>query len=282
MTDPQSGAPNPGQSSDDPGAGDAALAELRTEIDAIDDQILTLVQQRAGLADRMAGLKPGVAAPVRPAREVSLLRRLIAKAGAVDADAVVDVWRGLIAANIRRQRPIDVLVAGAGPETLRLFDLARRHFGASARISRADDARTALARVLENPATLAVTPYPGTSGAGAWWPIFNETRFRPLAVISALPLMAEAGQEPEAAIVAQGVTAEAAGGDVTFAVAFDPHHRAVRAFNEAGILGRELARSRETILVRMDGFMAPGDPRIPTLIQAGLDAFRVVGSYARI
>lgn len=282
MTDPQSGAPLTGPSSDDPGASEAALAALRTEIDAIDDQILALVQQRAGVADRMASLKPGVAAPVRPAREVSLLRRLIAKAGAVDSDLVVDVWRGLIAANIRRQRPIDVLVAGAGPDTLRLFDLARRHFGASARITRADDARAALARVLENPATLAVTPYPGLSGSGAWWPIFNETRFRPLAVIAALPLMAEAGQEPEAAIVAQGVAAEPAGGDVTFAVAFDPHHRAVRAFNEAGILGRELARSRETILVRMDGFMAPGDARIPTLIQAGLDGFRVVGSYARI
>lgn len=282
MNDEQSDAPAPGPSSDESGAAEAALAALRTEIDAIDDQLLALVQQRASLADRMAGLKPGAAAPVRPAREVSLLRRLIAKAGGVDADAVVDVWRGLIAANIRRQRPIEVLVAGAGPETLRLFDLARRHFGASARISRTDDARSALARVLENPTTLAVTPYPGTSGSGAWWPIFNETRFRPLAVISALPLMAEAGQEPEAAIVAQGVAAEPAGGDITFAVAFDPHHRAVRAFNEAGVIGRELARSRETILVRIDGFMAAGDQRIPMMIQAGLDGFRVVGSYARI
>jgi len=195
---------------------------------------------------------------------------------------VIDVWRGLIAANIRRQRPIEVLVAGAAADLLRLFDLSRRHFGASAKITRAEDPRAALLRVLEQPSTLAVVSYPGLAGPGAWWPIFNETRFRPLAIVSALPVMAEAGQAPEAAIVAQGVALEPAGGDVTFAVAFDPHYRLTRALNEAGIAGRELARSREAILVRIDGFLAPGDARIPTLAQAGLDGFRVVGSYARI
>jgi chorismate mutase len=273
MNEPQSEqAPAP----DDP------LAAARADIDAIDDRLLDLVQQRAAIADRLAALKPSSGAPVRPAREVALLRRLISRAQGVDADAVIDVWRGLIGSNIRRQRPIEILVGGAGPETLRLFDFSRRHFGASAKITRADDARAALSRVLESPTTLAVVPYPGASGAGAWWPILNETRFRAVTLISALPLLAEAGQEPEAAIVAQGVTPEPAGGDVTFAVAFDPHHRAVRAFNEAAIIGREVARSRETILARLEGFFAPGDPRIATLVHAGLDGFRVVGSYARI
>lgn len=265
-----------------PTTADDALAQARAELDAIDDQLLALVQQRAAMADRIAALKPGVGAPIRPAREVMLLRRLIAKADRADKEAVIDVWRGLIAANVRRQRPVEVLVAGAGSDTLRLFDLSRRHFGASARLSRADDARTALSRALESPTTLAVVAYPGVSGAGAWWPIFNETRFRPLAVVAALPLLAEAGQEPEAAIVAQGIALEPAGGDYTFAVAFDHHHRAVRAFSEAAIVGREVARSREAILVRVEGFLAQNDPRVPALIQAGLDGFRVVGSYARI
>ena len=274
MNEPQSAPSAP---------GDQDLAAIRAQVDAIDDQLLELVIKRSGLADQLAALKPGAAAPIRPAREVTLLRRLIAKAETqLDAESVLDVWRSLIAGNIRRQRPIEVLVAGANSDILRLFDLARRHFGASAKIVRADDPRSALIRVLESPTSLAVVSYPGLTGPGAWWPIFNETRFRPLAIVSALPLMAEAGQEPEAALVAQGVTPEPAGGDFTFAVAFDPHYRIVRALNEAGLVGKELARSREAILVRIDGFLSPADLRIPQMVQAGLDAFRVVGSYARI
>lgn len=260
---------------------------IRAQIDAVDDAILDLVARRLSLAGSLAAAKAaervGSGLALRPAREVQLVRRMIAQAPAgMDPDLVVELWRALMSAGLRKQQSLEIVVAG-GPEGPRLFDCARRHFGASARITRADDARTALTRAVSDPGCVAALAWPTLPGQGAWWPILNERRFHPLSVIAALPLRADpAAPEPEAAVVAAGAALEPAGADQTLAVAFDPHHRVSRALNEAGLSGREVSRARETVLIRLDGFIAPADPRVPALMHAGLDGLRVVGSFARI
>jgi chorismate mutase len=258
------------------------LTALRAQIDAIDDALIELIGRRAGLAADLAKVKAPGGSVVRPAREAQLLRRLIAKApDGVDRDLVMEVWRALIAANIRRQNPIEAAV-WAAPDMIRAFDLARRHFGASMRLQRVDDARAALTKAAESPTTLAVLPWPGATGPGGWWPILNEGRFRGLSVISGLPLLADNGHDPEVAVVVSEAALEEAGGDVTLGVAYDPHYRAARALSVAGLTGQEVARAREAVLIRIQGFLPPGDLRVAQMITAGLDGFRVVGSFARI
>lgn len=259
------------------------LAAIRAEIDRTDAAMLDLVAARLRLADRLASLKTanGSTLPIRPGREISLLRRLIATAPEpVEPEMVVELWRALIAANVRRQGPIDVAVAG-GNDPVRLFDIARRHFGARTRIRRLNDPQSALLRAIEEPRTVAVVPWPSAPGVGSWWPALSESRFHKLHLIAGLPVRGPIEADPEACIFA-AVPPEPAGEDVTMLMVFDPHHRAQRALNEVGLRGREVARSEPRALLKVEGFFAIDDPRAGAMTGHGLDAVRVLGSYARV
>jgi chorismate mutase len=259
-----------------------SLAHVRASIDRVDDQMLALLGERMGLSASIASVKIGGGLAWRPARETQILRRLIVNAPeGVDQQTIHDVWRALLAASARRQQGMDIIVAELG-DNGRLFDLARRHFGASARLARVDEPRAALARITDNPHTVAVLPTPAASGLGLWWPTLSETRFHAAKIMAALPHVANGQDEPEAVVVAANVQLEDAGEDTTLALAFDPHHRLQRAFNEAQMKGKELARARTLVLVSLQGFVTMDDPRLAVLARIGLDGFRIIGSYARI
>jgi chorismate mutase len=262
---------------------EAELAAIRNEIDGVDRTLLSLFAQRLQLGDRIAGLKtPKQGLPIRPGREVAMLRRLVAEAPApLEKELVVELWRALMAANLRRQRVIDVVVGGGRSDPARLFDIARRHFGARARIKDLNEPQAALQKAADNPETVvAVTTWPAAPGVGAWWPALSESRFQNLHLIAGLPLLG-ATEDPEAAVFAS-IAPDEAGADRTMLLAFDPHHRLQRALNEVGFIGREVARAEPRVLVRIDGFVAPNDPRAGAMTRAGLERVRVLGSYARL
>lgn len=259
-----------------------ALERARRAIDAVDDRLLALIGERAALAAEVASAKGPVAgSPMRPAREVAMLRRLSgAASGGVDGALVIEIWRALIADNLRRQKCVEVFTGGA-LDQVRLFDLARRHFGAGAKINRCEDSRVTLTRMTDTPAGAAVMPFPGKAGAGMWWPMLSESRFRDVVIVAALP-MRDDGADPEAAVITRGAPLEKAGGDTTLAFAQDPHFRLVRALNEGKVAGREIARAGTAVLVQLDGYVAPDDARLVAMSRAGLEALRIVGCYARV
>ncbi len=256
---------------------------IRGEIDAVDKSLLSLFAQRLQLAEKLAGMKGEAGLPIRSGREVALLRRLIAEAPApLEKELVVELWRAVIGASLRRQKVIDVVVGGGRSDPTRLFDIARRHFGARTRISHVGEPQVALQKAVENPQTVvAVTPWPAAPGVGAWWPALSERRFHDLHLIAGLPLIAAGTDDPEACVFAAGQT-DPAGRDVTLLLAFDSHHKAQRALNEVGFVGKEVARSEPRVLLRLDEFVALNDPRVAALNGHGLEAVRVLGSYARI
>src|SRR5215470_8947181 len=168
-----------------------ALETIRGEIDGVDSALLSLVAQRLQLADRLAAAKaPQPGLPIRPGREIALLRRLVEAAPApLERDLVIEVWRALMSAMLRRQRAIDVVVGGGRGDPARLFDVARRHFGAQTRIKDVGEPQIALQKVVENPGTVvAVTGWPAAPSTGAWWPALSERRFYDLHLIASLPL----------------------------------------------------------------------------------------------
>jgi chorismate mutase len=268
-----------------PGGSDQdGIDAIRREIDGVDDAILSLIAERLKLADRLAQLKaPQAGLPIRPGREIGLLRRLTAAAPApVDRELVVEIWRGLISAGLRQQCEIEVVVGGGRGDTTRLFDIARRHFGARARIRDVGEAQMALQRAADNPDTVvAVTSWPAAPGVGAWWPALTEQRFRKLHIIGGLPLTGASSEFPDAAVFAASAPEEA-GGDVSILMAFDPHHRLQRALNDVGLAGKEIARAEPRVLVRIEGFVGVDDQRAAALMRSGLDGVRVLGAYAQI
>ena len=263
---------------------DDAIETIRREIDGIDDTLLSLFAQRLRLADKLVAAKaPTPGLPLRPGREVALLRRLIASASApLERELVLELWRALMAASLRRQRVIDVVIGGARGDATRLYDIARRHFGMRTRIKDVSEPQMALQKVVENPGSVvAITGWPAGPNVGAWWPALSERRFADLHLIAGLPLLAAPNEEPEAAVFA-ATPHEEAGGDVSLLLAFDRHHRVQRALAEQELVGREVARAEPRVLVRIAGFLAADDARVAALTSSGLDSVRVLGSYARI
>lgn len=259
------------------------LDAIRREIDGIDKTLLDLFAERLKLADKLTALKtsaPGL--PIRPGREITLLRQLIAQAPPpLERELVVELWRALIAANLRRQRVIDVVVGGGRTDPTRLFDAARRHFGARTRIQHVGEPQQALKMAAEAPDRfVAVTPWPAAPGVGSWWPALSESRFHKLHLIGALPVIS-GEEEPEAGLFAVSANEEA-GGDISLLLIEDPHHRSQRALAEVGLKGKEVARSEPRALLKIEGFLALDDPRAAALSGHGLDRVRVLGSYARV
>ena len=78
----------------------STLPELRTRIDAIDLQLLALLNQRAALAKQVGEIKRSEGSPVfRPAREADVIRRLQAgNTGPLQHDGVANVWREIMSA----------------------------------------------------------------------------------------------------------------------------------------------------------------------------------------
>jgi chorismate mutase / prephenate dehydratase len=105
------------------------IEKLRKEIDAIDDELLKLINRRAGLAQRIGGLKKG--APVyRPEREAAILKRLSThNPGPLSGERVTGVMREVISAcrGLEQQMRVSYL----GPEGTFSEQAVRRHFGSA-------------------------------------------------------------------------------------------------------------------------------------------------------
>jgi chorismate mutase/prephenate dehydratase len=106
------------------------IEKLRGEIDAIDDQMLALVNRRAGLAQRIGELKPGGTA-YRPEREADILRRVTdANPGPLSAERVAAVFREVISGC--RGMETALRVSYLGPEGTFSELAVRKQFGQAA------------------------------------------------------------------------------------------------------------------------------------------------------
>jgi len=110
---------------------DPALAELRQQIDAIDDQVLALLNQRAACAQRVAEIKQAqgeVETFYRPEREAEVLRRIAANnTGPLSNEAAVRFFREVMSACLALEKPLTV--AFLGPEGTFCQQAAYKHFG---------------------------------------------------------------------------------------------------------------------------------------------------------
>ena len=102
------------------------IEKLRAEIDKLDDELASLIQRRAGLAQQIGHLKGGAPA-YRPEREAEILRRVSAKTGPLTAERLIAVFREIISAC--RALEQSIRVSYLGPEGTFSEQAVRKHFG---------------------------------------------------------------------------------------------------------------------------------------------------------
>jgi chorismate mutase/prephenate dehydratase len=110
---------------------DDTLKPLRERIDALDAQLLDLLNQRAAVAQQVGELKKAADAPVfRPEREAQVLRGLIERnAGPLPNSAVESVFREIMSACRALERRVSV--AYLGPEGTFSEQALIRQFGSA-------------------------------------------------------------------------------------------------------------------------------------------------------
>lgn len=145
-------------------ASDEALAAIRARIDAIDSQLLALINDRARCAQEVAEIKlaavgEGEDSPLfyRPEREAQILRAIQARnPGPLPADYVAKIFREIMSSCLALEQPLTV--AYLGPAGTFSQAAARKHFGQSAVPEAVSSIREVFRRVEDRHADFGVVP----------------------------------------------------------------------------------------------------------------------------
>lgn len=274
------------------------LDDLRRQIDEIDAEIHTLLMRRAQVVEEVAKVKPPGRPYIRPGREAEIVRNLVDRhRGAFPVDAIVRIWREMIAALTRIQGPLGVAVVCANETQSRLWDNARDHFGSTTPTFAVNTPMAALRAVSEGTATLAVVPWPEEDDNDPWWRFILSPDPKTPRIIARLPFLRVEGQsvgrEGGDALVLAAVPMEATGDDRTLLaveVTQDVSRGRLKDVLEgAGFATLQLRTHHlpggggAVHLVEVEGFVPLDDPRLAAARQRlGDSAGSVlpIGAYA--
>jgi chorismate mutase len=148
-----------------------SLADLRREIDRIDEAMHRLLMERGDIIDRLIAVKgtQESGSAFRPAREAEMMRRLVQRhRGILPLDTAESIWRVIIATFTHVQAPFSVHVdLAAGDAAMR--DSARFHFGFTVPFVPHIGAAGVVAAVAESKGDLGLVPAFASAGSGPWW-----------------------------------------------------------------------------------------------------------------
>lgn len=236
------------------------LAVLRAELDRVDDGLHDMLMHRAELVTQVGALGAKGRVPLRPGREASILRRLLARnRGALAPATLVRVWREMLAGSSAQQNPMMIVCGDAGLEAV-----VREHFGV---LSRTEQARPgeAIERVRRGDAALAVLRLP--SAEERWWAALAEN----VHIVARLPYWSRPGAAE--ALVVSAAAPDPSGQDRTVIAGAEPCVLGAAGLVGAGLLADGLAE--------VDGFVTQDDPRLQGLAALVLGAYAVpVGEFA--
>ncbi len=256
------------------------LADLRREIDQIDNEIHRCIMQRSALVQEIAAQKPSHGTVMRPGREAQVIRRLIAEhQGSFPKLALIQIWREIISAFIGMQRPFAVAVYSPDGSP-RYEKLARQHFGSLAPITGHPSKRGVLRAISEGNTTLGVLPLPKAEDPDPWWRFLGAGNGNSgqagQRIVARLPFAQQSGSDGtalQALVISQGAPEES-GLDRSFIIL----EMAAKTSRGAlfDLLGKggfeplqatswQEAKGPYLNLVEVTGFVADGDDRLAKL-----------------
>ncbi len=265
-----------------------ALTALRAQIDTLDDQLHDLLMQRADIVADVARTGGKARSPLRPGREAQILRRLLARHhGAMPRQALVRIWRELLAGSSLQQGGFTVAVADT---TTQYVQAAREHFGALTPLRIAPTATQTISDVLTGKAAIGVVPMPTGEAhpEGYWWTALPYGAAVRPHVVGKLPFWAEPRTESAPgvqALLISAVPPDPSGNDRTLILteATDTT-RIISTLTEVGLPSGPSILSRYEggvrILADIPGFVREDDDRLARLAAVCKAAPIILGAYA--
>jgi hypothetical protein len=247
---------------------------------AVSDGFLSVLSDKwRELYDSPAASPAGIG--YRPAREAAEMRRLcsMAEPGGPPPDAIARIWRSMCG-DMMVARGLKAVYVAGGDIALSI-EAARSYFGFAPHLVPLVGIREALERAVDTQGALACIPWPEHAGAGQWWPMLNENRFRGLSIVAGWPsLPGSSSAMPRMAVIGR-VGMESSGDDETLATAHDDYHIAEQRLRDVGFPAEVVARARSLALIRIKEFVSVDDRRVELVRKAGLDGLRIVGVRPR-
>ncbi|HVX99272.1 MAG TPA: chorismate mutase [Pseudorhodoplanes sp.] len=147
------------------------LADLRVEIDRIDEAMHRLLMERGEIIESLIAVKRSqeTGSAFRPAREAAMMRKLVERHhGLLPLDTVESIWRVIISTFTHVQAPYSVHADLTSGEAA-VRDTVRFHFGFTVPFKPHMSASAVIAAVAESKGDLGLVPATALAGAGDWW-----------------------------------------------------------------------------------------------------------------
>lgn len=252
------------------------LAQLRREIDSVDDQILDLLLRRFDLGQRVAEAKRNMppAPNMRPAREAEILRRLAARwRGPAPVNTLAAIWRHIISTVLGLQGTFTVHLTEEDRETTP--PLAVGHFSAGAQFQTHLTYERALSAAAGDLQSIAILALPNGNPPSPWWSGLHTGSLR---IVARLPFLTPSAAD--AYVVARQDPAPS-GDDISLAW-ITGGGRAWAEITDLFPGFRLLATDGDRYLAEQDGFWtaAAVDAHRAAVSAQSMD-FQGVGAYAR-
>ena len=134
------------------------LTDLRKKIDALDGELLRLLNERARVAQEIGVIKNRESLPIySPDREIKLLRSLVGRSeGPLRPEAIRAIYREIMSASLAIEK--DVAIACLGPSGSPSHQAALGKFGSSVRYTFAPEVSGVFAEVAADRADCGVVP----------------------------------------------------------------------------------------------------------------------------
>jgi chorismate mutase len=147
------------------------LADLREEIDRIDQAMHRLLMERGEIIDRLIHVKAkqGNGSAFRPSREADMMRRLVERhQGLLPLDTVETIWRIIISTFTFVQSNYAVHADISGGDAV-MRDCCRFHFGFTVPFNPHPDVASVISAVKASKGDLGLVRIEAEPAAGPWW-----------------------------------------------------------------------------------------------------------------
>ena len=271
------------------------LPALRQEIDAIDEQIISLFSQRMAVVSKVGKLKKNNKEKffIKSSREADMLKNIIKKAGKnLPASVVVSIWRKLITAANMLEQPLSVAIYN--PEGKAEYNyLVKEYYSDEVPIFNFDSVTNLIAELEKGEVSIGVFALPKNENDNFkenWW-INLANNQKGLKVFARIPFLKLKNCETELVAIAIKEAEKSKADNSLLCVELKSEFSKIQLISvmkELGVEARVLKVAKvpqvEGILfylVEVDGFFEENNEVIKALVKSEIKPYvKVLGYYA--